>query len=154
MAKLGVSVSVQPLVVGQSGDLYTEILGHERARRAIPVRSLIDAGLRPAVSSDAPVSSIDPFANIRSMATRMTANGVLLGADQILDVAESIRCMTENAAFIGHREQELGMLEVGMLADLVVLSDDPFQASDAVNGCFVDMTICDGNVLFDRRAEL
>lgn len=154
MSKLGVAVSVQPLVIRQSGDLYTEILGHERASRAIPVRSLIDAGLRPAASSDAPVSSIDPLENIRSMVARKTALGISLGAEQIVSIAEAIQCTTESAAYIGHREAQIGTLDVGKVADLAVLSANPFQHPDTINECVVDLTIADGKPAFDRHTEL
>lgn len=154
MAQLGVTISVQPVVIQQSGDLYREMLGPDRARQAIPMRSLIEAGLRPAASSDAPVSSIDPLVNVRSMVARKTATGHLLGPEQTVSIAEAIQSLTESAAYIGHREGQVGTLEVGKLADLVVLSADPFLMPECLDDLQVDLTILDGNIVFDRSAEL
>jgi predicted amidohydrolase YtcJ len=69
----------------------------------------------------------------------------LLPENQLLTAWQGLRMMTVEAAFMLHREDELGTLETGKLADLVVLSADPLQADiESLTDITVLMTMVDG----------
>jgi predicted amidohydrolase YtcJ len=66
-------------------------------------------------------------------------------------VAEALRCYTVNNAYAMFRENEIGRIAPGMLADIVVLSDDLFTiAPEKIAGVMVDFTIFDGQTIYER----
>ena len=60
------------------------------------------------------------------MVTRRTASGQLHGANQAISVDEAMRAITINAAYSVHHEDQVGSIEVGKLADFVLLGADPY----------------------------
>jgi predicted amidohydrolase YtcJ len=79
----------------------------------------------------------------------------LLPEDQLLTAWQGLRMMTIEAAFMLHREQELGTLEPGKLADLVILSEDPLHTSvEALTDISVLATMIDGGVEYDPTGFL
>jgi predicted amidohydrolase YtcJ len=100
--------------------------GEERARRMFAHRSLIDAGLRPPASSDYTASPPAPMLWLYSETTRMDPTGHVWGANQRITLPEALRCATLNGAYASFEEHDKGSIEVGKLADLVVLDADPF----------------------------
>lgn len=85
------------------------------------LRSLIDAGVRVAGSSDYPVVHFDPLAGIRAAVTRRLPSGRVLDADQAITVDEAIAMFTREAAAACGCLDTRGTLEVGKRADFVVL---------------------------------
>ena len=69
MARLGVMVVGQPRYFWDAGDVWLRVLDAERAHRLQPYREMIDAGVRFALSSDAPVASYRPMDTISSAVT-------------------------------------------------------------------------------------
>jgi predicted amidohydrolase YtcJ len=105
--------------------------GEERARHMFAMRSLIDAGLKPPASSDYTASPAEPFLWLQSMVTRTDPAGHVWGSNQRITLAEAIRVATLNGAYASFEEHDKGSLEPGKLADLVVLSADPFKTDPA-----------------------
>jgi predicted amidohydrolase YtcJ len=77
-------------------------------------------------SSDSPVADHNPWVGMATALTRKTVRGRVLGADEVLTPEEALALYTTWAAFGMGREDELGRLAPGYLADLVVLDRDPF----------------------------
>ena len=76
----------------------------------------------------------------------------LLPEDQLLTAWQGLRMMTIEAATMLHREHELGTLEPGKLADLVVLSEDPLHTSvEALTDVEVLLTMVDGIIEYQRH---
>ena len=118
------------------------------------MRAWFDAGLHPAASSDAPVSDTSTMANLYTMVTRKTDSGRVLGADQALDLAEAVSALTYNGAYVSFAEGVKGTLRPGRLADLAVLERDIFALEpDALLETEVDLTVRDGQVVYDRTGE-
>jgi predicted amidohydrolase YtcJ len=92
------------------------------------MRSFIDAGIRVAPGSDYVPGPFDPMMALQSCVTRTDARGKVWGASQKISVAETIRTSTINGAYASFEEKTKGTLEPGKLADLVVLTRDPFHA--------------------------
>lgn len=87
-------------------------------------------------------------AHIANAVRRTTASGSVIGASQRLSVGEALRAHTADAAFALHRERDIGSIQVGKLADLVVLERDlaDLPASD-IPAVPVWMTVLDGAIV-------
>ncbi len=101
--------------------------GQERAQNMFPMRSFIDAGLRPTDSSDYTASPADPMMWLQSQLTRTDMKGNVWGANQRISLQEGIGCGTINGAYAAFEEGLKGSIQPGQLADLVVLAQDPFK---------------------------
>ena len=106
---------------------YAPILGPERAMRAMPFKSLDEAGAMQAFGSDYPVFPMDPLLGIHVATTRTTAAGTPSGGwnpAERISAQAALRHYTTGAAYAAFREDELGRLMPGMYADFTVLSED------------------------------
>ncbi len=134
MRERGVVPVPQPVFLFAEGEAYLEQLGSQRCQRAYPLRAMIDGGLHPALSSDAPCTSwddpINPWLGIATAVTRRTWAGSVLGTAEAISVGEAMLCYTANAAFSLGLEHRTGAIEAGRDADLVVLPQDPFAGGD------------------------
>ena len=101
--------------------------GEARTEHMFPMRTFLDAGLRPPDSSDYTASPSDPMMWMQSQVTRTDMKGNVWGANQRISVEEAIRCGTVNGAYASFEENIKGAIEPGKLADLVVLGQDPFK---------------------------
>ncbi len=129
-AALGVIASTQAIFATPDATTltnYAPLLGPERAARAMPFKALDDAGAVQAFGSDYPVFPMDPLLGIHVAVTRQLPDGTPAGGwfpQHRLGVEAALRHYTRDAAYAAFREQELGVLAPGMLADLVVLSEE------------------------------
>jgi predicted amidohydrolase YtcJ len=101
--------------------------GEERTKNMFPMRSFLDAGLRPTDASDYTASPSDPMMWLQSQITRTDPKGNVWGANQRIKLGEAIRCGTLNGAYASFEEEIKGTLTPGKVADLVVLDQDPFK---------------------------
>jgi len=106
------------------GQLFASDIGSQWARTGDAVR----AGMRISLHFDGPLSPPIPLTNIQCAVTRMSLAGHVHGPEQIISLDQALRAYTIDAAFGLRREQEIGSLEAGKLADLVELSMDPYLA--------------------------
>jgi predicted amidohydrolase YtcJ len=156
MAAAGIDPVPQPIFMYEFGDLYLRNVGDIRTAAAYPMRKWLNAGLHPAASSDAPVSTTDPFKNLFTMTTRMSNRHTVLGPDQALSISEALHTYTYCGAYTQFAEAEVGRLVPGLAADIAVLSDDIFTIEPArlENDIRCDLTVLNGKVVFDRAGEL
>ena len=149
MAALGVMVVGQPRYFWDAGDAWLQVLDHERAHRLQPYRDFVRAGVRFALSSDAPVASYRPLDTVSSAVTRTTLSGAVIGADQALTVEEAVRAATAGAAASFFAEDRLGTLEIGKLADVAVLDRDLFATSnETLSDVQVELTVVGGAIAY------
>ena len=155
MKARGILPVPQPVFMYEFGDLYVKNLGRERAEAAYPMRTWVEEGHEPSASSDAPVSTVDPFINLFSMLTRKTNQGTVLGPDETLTMEQALHAYTYAGAYSQFAEPTRGTLAPGMLADIAVISADLFALSpDDVLTARADLTIRGGAVIFDRHGEV
>lgn len=154
MAARGIEPVPQPVFMYEFGDLYVTNLGEARAAAAYPMRAWLDAGQHPAASSDAPVSSTDPFQNLYTMVTRRTNKGTLLGPDQAISLPEAVHCLTWCGAYTQFAETRRGTLRPGMTADIAILSHDIFAAPDTLRDTRAELTLRAGTPVFDRAGVM
>jgi predicted amidohydrolase YtcJ len=154
--KLGVLASMQGIHCPSDRPWAPKRLGDERvAEGAYVWRKLLDTGARIVNGTDAPVEDVSPIQNFYASVTRAGADGQPPGGfdpDQKLTRAEALRTMTLDAAYGSFAEAQKGSIEVGKLADLVVLSQDILSVPDDVlMKTEVLVTILDGRVLYQKR---
>ena len=129
-ARLGVIASTQAIFAMPDATAltnYAPLLGPERAARAMPFRALDAAGARQAFGSDYPVFPVDPLLGVWYAVTREMPDGTPAGGwfpQHRIGIEAALRHYTQGSAYAAFREDELGMLRVGMYADLVVLSEE------------------------------
>jgi len=138
-------------------DYYHELalpyLGKERADKQYPMQCLIDAGVIMASGSDFPVTiPFDPLIGIQTGITRSTPkedNGEVLWPEECSNLEDMIRSFTYNGAYANFLENEVGSLEVGKKADLIILEKDLFEIPvKQIAETKVLLTMVDGNVVF------
>src|SRR4051794_15162785 len=130
--RLGVVVVTQTVFLYSMGAGYVKYLGREIAETAIPLRRWLDAGVAVALGSDASVNPYSPLLGLWHATTRVErTTGEVLGADQRLSRPEALRLYTSAAAHVTFDERRKGRIAPGLLADLVVLADDPLTCPDA-----------------------
>lgn len=127
-AKHGLTPSFFPLHVNFWGDRHRDLfLGPERAARINPSRSSLDRNIKITLHHDAPVAGIDMLKVAWAAVNRVTTGGKVLGPEERITPFEAFRAMTADAAWQNFEEERKGTLETEKLADLVILSDDPFS---------------------------
>ncbi|ADB36866.1 amidohydrolase [Spirosoma linguale] len=125
--------------------------GTQRFGMMHPNRTVMEMGIPIAQHSDSPISAAIPLLRIQSLATRRSAEGIVIGENQRISAEDAIRLWTYGGAYASFEEKEKGTLEVGKLADLVVLSDDPTTADvNRLKDIQVLKTIINGQVVYER----
>ena len=152
-AQHGLVPSFFPIHVQFWGDRHRDIfLGPERAARIDPARSALDRGMKITLHHDAPVAGINILNVVSSAVNRRTTSGKLLGPEQSITPYEAFTAVTKDAAWQYFEEDRKGTLEIGKLADLVVLSDNPFTIDPMkISSIRVVETIKEGKTVFRRQ---
>lgn len=153
-SKLGVIASMQPdHMAASSREVYSSIIGPEREKKVFLTKSLLNSGASLALGTDFPVSiSLNPMRQIYTAITRVDSSGNPQNTwhhEQKLTLAEALKAYTYGSAYGCFREHELGTLEAGKLADLVVLDRNLFDIPESeVLKTKVELTINDGKVVY------
>lgn len=125
--------------------------------KVVPYRSLLDEGFMPPGNSDCmgtEPEALNPWWSIWCVVARKTRSGRSICPEEGLDVLEAIRLYTTFSAYAGFEEASKGSLEPGKLADLIVLSKDPFEIPvDALKDVQVETTIVGGKVKWDGATD-
>ncbi|HEV8065713.1 MAG TPA: amidohydrolase [Acidimicrobiales bacterium] len=153
MAAMGVIPVPQGRFIGEIGDGMAAALGQARVPQTYRLRSFIDAGLGLPASSDRPVVDGRPLLGIRDMVCRLTQSGEPFGTAEALSPTEALFAYTVGSAYASRCDDERGRLTPGMLADFVVLADDPRSVPPADLGAIpIVATVLGGEVVF-RSAD-
>jgi predicted amidohydrolase YtcJ len=126
-AGLGVTLSMAPFQFIYWGDLLDgQMFPPERGSQWQPIGDAFRSGAVVSFHNDGSVSPPNVLLNLQAAVTRQTASGKIHGPNQAISVDDALRAQTVNAAFQLGREDEIGSIEVGKLADFVELSADPY----------------------------
>ena len=131
------------------GDVHLANLGEERAFFISPMKSALAKGLRFANHNDFMVTPVDPMLMIWSAVTRKSKTGVVIGPDERVDVMTALRRSPIVPAWQYREEASKGSIEVGKLADLVILDQNPLTAAiDDIPGIKVVETLKEGKTIY------
>ena len=151
---LGVLPSMQPTHCTSDMPWADARLGAERLPGAYAWRSLLRTGTLIAGGSDFPVELPNPFHGIHAAVTRRPRTGPDPGwqPEQRMTRGEAVRAFTAWNAYAAHQEAELGTLEPGKQADLVVCSADVFTCPEQEIAAIEPvLTLVAGEIVLDRR---
>lgn len=114
-----------------------------RANNLVPLKDLHDAEAFMTLSSDWDVSDMNPFVGMQNALTRVPQN--------LPDLETVIKAYTINAAYVMRQEDLVGSLEVGKLADLIILDQNIFEVPiTQISQTKVLKTFLEGEVVFER----
>jgi len=137
--------------VYEQGDKM-EAFGADRWGMMHTNRLALDMGIPVAGNSDYGVSAAIPMLRIQSMVTRTSAEGNVYGPEQRISPEDAIRVWTMGSAYSVFEEDIKGSIEVGKLADCVVLSSDPTAVPvDEIKDITVRMTVVGGRVVYESN---
>jgi predicted amidohydrolase YtcJ len=151
-ARLGIVFSYQPRHATSDMDWAGERVGERRLQGAYAWRKALDAGGRLALGSDFPVEPADPRLGLYAAVTRQDPDGQPAGGwfpEERLTREEALRGFTLDAAWSLFLDEEVGSLEVGKRADLVIFGRDLMSvpASD-IPDVPIDFTLVDGEIVY------
>ncbi|MHB1252201.1 MAG: amidohydrolase [Acidimicrobiales bacterium] len=128
MATLGVGANFFSNHIYYWGDIHrTRTMGPDKARRMNPARSALAARITISLHSDHPVTPVNPLFTMWCAVNRRTRSGHQLGVEECLTPLEALEAVTLGSAYLLHRDNELGSIEVGKYADFTVLSQNPLE---------------------------
>jgi hypothetical protein len=136
-------------------DAHIANRGKEQAMYISPMRDAIDAGLQPTNHTDFVVAPLDQLTMLWSAVNRVSRAGSQIGADQRVTAYEGLKCMTQWAAQQYDEQAMKGTLEVGKLADFVILDRDPLKVDPmAIKDIKVVETIKEGVRIYPANSDL
>ena len=154
-SKLDVIASVQPYHAIDDGRWAEKVIGPERIKTTYAFKALLDADTRVAFGSDWAVAPPTPIEGIYAAVTRRTlddANPNGWVPEQKITVIEALRAYTIDAAYASYEEDIKGSIEVGKLADLVILDSDLRNSDPAeIRNVSVKMTLVGGEVVYSAN---
>lgn len=150
-----VVASMQPFHIIDDGRWAWKRLDDKRLRGTYAFRSLLDSGAVLAFGSDSPVAPLNPLFGVYAAVTRRTLddknpNGWI--PEQKISVEETVRAFTWGSAYGEFQDTVKGTIEVGKLADLVILSDDIFSIDPVkIRDAKVLTTIVGGKIVYEAK---
>jgi len=138
-------------------DLTLPFIKPEVAEWMYPIRSVLDAGGEVAFGSDWSVSTADPLYQIETAVTRIDAelhNTDPLNPQHAITLEEAVEAFTSGSAWVNHLDQETGSIEVGKLADLIVLDRNLFEIDPTeISDTKVLLTLFEGQRVYGSLDE-
>ncbi len=134
------------------GDWHRDsVFGVERASRISPTASTVGRRMVFTIHNDAPIVPPDILRLLWATTNRLTRTGKVLGSEQRISTYDALLAVTRHAAYQHYEETEKGSIEVGKIADLVVLDRDPLAVSSKeLLDLEVEMTVSRGAIVFER----
>lgn len=151
-ARNNIIALIEPPTTCQANN-YAEGVGERNMKYFKRVDDLVETGAHVAIDSDWPIVTqlLNPMNKLRAIVTGKAGTCPSDINLQRVSVFEGLKMMTSEAAYALHCEDHLGRLEIGKLADLVVLSQDPFEVvPDNIRDIQVLLTMVDGKIEFLR----
>jgi predicted amidohydrolase YtcJ len=157
MKRLGILADVQPGWLYYDMPAYSRVFDDSSLKTFYPLRSYLDRGIVMAAGSDqmsgldkrAAINPYDPFFSMWMSITRRTTEGKVSHPEQCITRQEALRMYTTGAAYMQFSEKTKGSLEVGKLADLVVIDRDFLTCpEDEIRVIEPLLTMIDGKVAY------
>src|SRR5436309_3741531 len=132
------------------GDAILDCVGEKRLTKAFPFRTLLKNGVTIAGGSDSPgYWPVDPLRDIAACVSRKMRWGEVWVPEERISVGEAFAMHTTTASWVGFEENDKGTLEIGKLADIAVLAEDPFEIqAEKIKDLKVEMTLVGGEIKY------
>jgi hypothetical protein len=157
LAELGIVASMQPLHATEDMNFAEARMGKERLKYAYIWSDLLDLGVVVATGTDYSVSPYNPFYTLHAAVTRQDRNNNPPGGwipEQAMTREEALRAATMGGAYVMFAEDTLGSIEVGKLADFVVIPVDYMTVpAEDIWKIKPEMTVIGGETVYTRPLE-
>jgi predicted amidohydrolase YtcJ len=144
-AEMQLALPMQPIfsAIWDDGEesIYKQRFGKERAERIEPIADIIKEGGIICGGSDSPVTPMNPLEGINACVNNPNPN-------RNISLTEALKIYTINGAWATREEHLRGTIEVGKIADLVILDTDPYEKLKSIKDISVIGTIINGNIEF------
>jgi predicted amidohydrolase YtcJ len=135
------------------GTTHVQNVGTERAFFTSPMASAVKKGLRCSNHTDFSVTPMEPMRVVWSSITRLSREGQVIGPNERIDAWQAMKAITIESAWQIREENSKGTIEVGKLADLVVLDGNPLTIDTAkIVDIKVVETFKEGKSVYRRKA--
>jgi hypothetical protein len=153
--RLGIMPSLFPMHTFYWGDWHRDhTVGSELVDDISPTGWCVQRGIRFSSHHDAPVAFPDSMRILDATVTRRSRSGDIIGPAQRVDVLTALKAMTIWPAWQKHEESTKGSIEVGKLADFVILSADPTAVDpETLDQIDVVQTIKEGVTVYAMSEE-
>jgi len=152
--ELDVIADIQPVFTKTDMHMADKRVGNKRIEWSYIWKTMMEKGIRLSGSSDAPVEPFDPILGVYTAVTRQDLKGIPQGGwypQECLSIHEALKLFTTNSAYSTFEEDIKGKIKTGMLADLVVLSENIIKTPAAnIKDIKVELTILGGEIVFQR----
>ena len=157
LAKLGIVASMQPLAAPEDMHFAESRIGPERIKGAYIWKQLLDLGVVVASGTDYSVSPYNPFYTLHAAVTRQDRDNNPPGGwfpEQAMSREEALWAATMAGAYTMHAENILGSIEVGKLADFVVIPVDYMTIpAEDIWKIEPEMTVIGGEAVYTRPVQ-
>jgi len=157
LAKLGIVASMQPLHATEDMHFAESRMGPERIKYAYIWRTLLDLGVVIATGTDYSVSPYNPFYTLHAAITRQDRENNPPGGwfpEQAMTREEALRAATMGGAYVMFAEDILGSIEVGKLADFVVIPVDYMTIpAEDIWKIEPEMTVIGGEIVYTKPVQ-
>lgn len=153
--QLGVIASMQAVHCTSDAIFVPKRLGHRRSKEGAYVwKALLESGAIVTNGTDTPIERVDPIPSFYASVTRRLSPTVTFFPDQCLTREEGLKAYTINNAYAAFEEELKGSLEIGKLADFVVLSNDLLKCKDdEILNTQVLMTFIGGELAYQNETS-
>lgn len=149
LKELQVIPSLFPMHTFYWGDWYDQIIGPELAQQISPMRSAISRGMTPTSHTDAPVALPNLMQVMSATVNRVSRSGKVMGPGERITPLEALKAITLWGAYQHFEEETKGSLEVGKLADMVILDRNPLTVDPlTIKNIKVVETIKEGKTVY------
>ncbi|UFT98036.1 amidohydrolase [Radiobacillus kanasensis] len=153
LKRVPVVLDIQPTFVASDFPWVIERVGLERAKQSYPWKTFLEFGIPCAGGSDAPIESVNPLLGIQAAVLRQSSmDGKTYNEDQCLTLYEAISLYTKGSAFAISKENQMGKIAPGYVADFTILEEDLSQVEpSAISQVKVMKTVIDEDVVYQTK---
>lgn len=151
MSRQNVVVSTHPQFIYSWGDKWRM----KNREKSIPLQSYLQAGIPVALGADPPAFPLyQPQIALWQASKRTTEGGYRLDASESVSISDALKMQTMGSAYAGFQEKEIGSLEKGKRADMVVWDRDFYTVSaDTIKEAKALMTFVNGKIVHEKKSE-
>lgn len=152
--KLNAIADIQPIFMKTDMYMAEDRVGAERLKTSYAWKTMSDKGIHLSGSSDCPIEPFDPILGVYATVTRKNLKGDPKQGwhkEECMELYDALKLFTTNSAYSTYEEKIKGKIKVGMLADLVILSDNIMEVDkEDIKDIKIDMTMVDGKIVYEK----